>query len=109
LRGCKTNNKVSSSDEVFRFYIDGGFDTVHLEHNHTQTLFYLAQIYTSLKQNEKAIEYCAMTMKRQLETGEFEPKDWAINCINLGEYFIENNHLCQAEYSLFAGIALINQ
>lgn len=58
----------------------------------------MAQVYTKLKRNEKAVTYCAQTMKRQLETKEYEVKDWAVNCVNLAEYFVENNHFAQAEY-----------
>ena len=46
-------------------------------------------------------------MKRQLETKEYGIKDWAVNSISLAEYFIENNHLAQAEYCLFAGINVL--
>ena len=46
-------------------------------------------------------------MKRQLETNEHEPKDWGVNCINLAEYFLENNHFSQAEYCLHAGLLVI--
>ena len=63
LRGSKTNNKVSAATEEFWFYIDGGLDTIHLERNYTQTVFYLAQVYSSLKENTKAIHYCIDTMK----------------------------------------------
>jgi tetratricopeptide (TPR) repeat protein len=51
--------------------------------------------------------YCAQTVKRQLETKEYDVKDWSTNCINLAEYFIENNHYAQAEYILFAGISIL--
>ena len=64
-------------------------------------------MYTKLKRNEKAVTYCARTMKRQLETKEYGIKDWAVNSISLAEYFIENNHLAQAEFCLFAGINVL--
>lgn len=34
-------------------------------------------------------------------------RDWSTNCVNLAEYFIENNHFAQAEYCLFAGISIL--
>lgn len=46
-------------------------------------------------------------MKRQLETKEYEVKDWAINCINLADYFVEMNNFAQAEYSLFCGLDVL--
>ncbi len=71
------------------------------------TLFYMAQVYTKLAQNEKAIMFCAETMKRQLAFKEYEVKDWAINCVNLAEYFVKNGHFAQAEYCLFSGVAIL--
>lgn len=64
-------------------------------------------MYTKLQKNEKAVGYCAQTVKRQLETNEYEIKDWSTNCLNLAEYFIENNHFSQAEYCLFASISIL--
>ena len=52
----------------------------------------MAQVYTKLGQNEKAVQFCAETMKRQLAFREYEVKDWGINCINLAEYFIKNGY-----------------
>ena len=46
-------------------------------------------------------------MKRQLEYKEYEVKDWAINCVNIAEYFIKHGHFAQAEYCLFAGVAIL--
>jgi hypothetical protein len=57
--------------------------------------------------NEKAVQFCAETMKRQLAFKEFEVKDWGVNCINLAEYFIKNGYFAQGEYCLFAGIAIL--
>jgi len=46
-------------------------------------------------------------MKRQLALGEYEVKDWAINCVNIAEYFIKNGHFIQAEYCLTAALAIL--
>lgn len=46
-------------------------------------------------------------MQRQLKFKEYEIKDWAINCINLAEYFIKQGNFAQAEYCLFAGINIL--
>lgn len=91
----------------FAFFIDGGLDNVKLEKIHTLTLFFLAQVYTKLGQHTRAVGYCAETMKRQLYYKEYEIKDWAINCINLSEYFIKNGYFAQGEYCLFAGITIL--
>jgi hypothetical protein len=46
-------------------------------------------------------------MKRQLAFKEYDIKDWAVNCINLSEYFIKNGHYAQAEYCLFAAFTIL--
>ena len=46
-------------------------------------------------------------MLRQIVTGEYELKDWAINCVNIAEYFIKNGHLAQAEYCLLSALAIM--
>ena len=78
-----------------------------LEKNHTLTLFYMAQVYTKMGENEKAVQNCADTMKRQMTFKEYEIKDWAINCINIAEYFVKNGHFAQAEYCLLSGFAIL--
>jgi hypothetical protein len=35
LRGIKTDSKVATASEEFRFFIDGGLDSLHLERNYT--------------------------------------------------------------------------
>ena len=46
-------------------------------------------------------------MKRQLAFNEYLVKDWAVNCINIAEYFVKNGHLAQAEYCLFSALAVL--
>jgi hypothetical protein len=46
-------------------------------------------------------------MKRQLAFGDYEVKDWCINCINLSEYFIKNGFFAQGEYCLFSGLTVL--
>ncbi|TNV82669.1 hypothetical protein FGO68_gene10000 [Halteria grandinella] len=87
--------------------IVGGFDKGRLEKNQTMTLFYLAQVHTKLGNNELAVQNCADTMQRQLSTGDYQLKDWSINCVNIAEYFIKNGHLAQAEYCLLSALAIL--
>ena len=60
------NTKMNSapSTQNFAFFISGGLDKVKLEKNYTLTLFYMAQVYTKQGQNEKAVHFCGLTMKR---------------------------------------------
>lgn len=52
----------------------------------------MAQVYTKMGNNDKAVHFCGLTMKRQLTFKEYEIKDFAINCVNLAEYFIKNGY-----------------
>lgn len=88
-------------------HVAGGLDKSRIERNYTLTLFYLAQVYTKLNKTELAVQNCAETMKRQLTFNEYEVKDWAINCVNIAEYFNKNGHFVQAEYCLTAALAIL--
>ncbi|CAG9330047.1 unnamed protein product [Blepharisma stoltei] len=93
----------------FHFIIDGGVNRCKIEQNYTLTLFYMAQEFAKLGEKEKSAMYCAETMKRQIESGDYDIKDWAINSINLAEYYVENGYLNQALYTLQCGMSIILQ
>lgn len=92
---------------AFRFIIDGGISARKTEQNYTMCLFYMAQAYSQTAQKEKAALYCAETMKRQMEFGDYDEKDWAINCINMAEYYQDNNFFNAAMYVLRAGLSIL--
>jgi len=96
-----------NEEKCFGFYIDGGFDKNKLENNYTQTLFYLAQVYGKLKKADLSASYCAKTLQRQVQSGNFQIKDWAINCVSLSDYFLENHNYAQAEYCLWAALRML--
>eukprot|EP01022_Parablepharisma_sp_SALTPOND_P009924 TRINITY_DN140_c1_g2_i1.p2 TRINITY_DN140_c1_g2~~TRINITY_DN140_c1_g2_i1.p2 ORF type:complete len:622 (+),score=95.33 TRINITY_DN140_c1_g2_i1:5709-7574(+) len=91
----------------FGFYIDGGLDKNKLEANYTQTLFYMAQTYGKLNKAALSASYCARTLQRQLEGKNYQIKDWAVNCVSLSEYFLTNHNYAQAEYCLWAAVAVL--
>lgn len=62
-----------------------------LEKQNTLTLFYLAQVFGSLGDLEKSAIYCHTTLKKQLNQGEFESIDWALNAATLSQYFCTND------------------
>jgi hypothetical protein len=93
-------NEFLSTGQDFKFIIQGGINPFKLEQNYTFTLFYLAQAYSKMNQKDKAAGYCAETMRRQIESGDYQTKDWAINAINMAEYYIEHEFLNQALYTL---------
>lgn len=99
---------MSNSDiEFFNFYIDGGLNKKSFEHNYTLTIFYYAQAFTKLGFRKKAIKYCSLTLKRQIEFNEYEVKDALVNCINLSDFYMENQHYAQAEYILISAMSLL--
>ncbi|CAN8031943.1 unnamed protein product [Ixodes persulcatus] len=78
-----------------------------LERAHTHTLYYLAQVYESLGENEKAAMYCHSTLKKQLAMGGMDSVDWALNAATLSQFFIVRgdfgagrHHLACASYVL---------
>ena len=119
MEAIKINNdlnshliKSTSANEIprkesFGFYIDGGVDKETLEKNYTLTMFYLAQVYAKLGEKEKGASYCAITLRRQLETKQYLLKEWTKNALAISDYFIENHHFCQTEYILFAVMAIL--
>ena len=70
--------------------IDGDLSYESVNSAYTITLFYLAQGYTKVGAKDRAASYCAETMRRQYESGNYELKDWCINCISLSEYYYGN-------------------
>lgn len=66
------------------------------------TLFYLAQVFGSLGDVEKSAIYCHTTLKRQLNEGEFEPIDWALNAATLSQYFCTNNRYTEVWYTILS-------
>jgi hypothetical protein len=107
LQNCCKNLEKTYSNDSFNFFIDGGLNKVSLEQNYTLTIFYIAQAYTKLGYKNKAIKYCAITLKRQIEYNEYDLKDSIINCINLADFFIENQFFAQSEYILIAALSLL--
>lgn len=66
----------------FHFIIEGGVNPRKAEQNYTLTLFYMAQAYSKLGNKHQSARFCAETMKRQMISGDYDMKDWAVNCIN---------------------------
>lgn len=84
--------------------------TKRFEKAYTYTLYYLAQVYKNLEQNDKAGLYCHTTLQRQLEFNNFAPLEWAVNAATLSQYYItkscymEGRH-CLAAASVVVGLA----
>ncbi|KAG8552226.1 hypothetical protein GDO81_004443 [Engystomops pustulosus] len=69
---------------------------------YTHTLYYLAQVYKHLKQDEKAAQYCHTTLQRQLEYDGYNPVEWAINAATLSQYYLGKQCYMEARHCLAA-------
>ena len=68
--------------------IHGGLELNVLEAGYTQTLFYMAQVYSQKGEVELGIKYCSQTMTRQMANKTYQIKDFCVNCLNLANYFV---------------------
>ncbi|KRT83188.1 hypothetical protein AMK59_4253, partial [Oryctes borbonicus] len=76
---------------------------------HTLTLYYLAQIHGVLGDSLKSSVYCHVTLKRQLESKDYDPIDWALNSATLSQFFMETNGFKQARHHLAASSYIIEK
>ena len=109
MKTCCSLTEENNNKEIefFNFYIDGGINKQSFEHNYTLTIFYYAQAFTKLGFKKKAIKYCSITLKRQIEFNEYDLKDALINCINLSDFYMGNQYYAQAEYILISAMSLL--
>ncbi|XP_074661475.1 KIF-binding protein-like [Tubulanus polymorphus] len=80
-----------------------------VDETYTNTLFYLAQVYGKLEQNEKSAKCCHETLKRQLETGKYEPLDWALNAATLSQYYMTQSDFTTARHCLASASCIDNE
>lgn len=85
-----------TKDEIEK---EKGFIT--LEKIYTHTLYYLAQVLSS-KDIHKSAQYCHQTLKRQIDSKEYEAIDWSLNCATISQYFFTNNQLTNSRHHLAA-------
>lgn len=82
-------------------------DFMLLEKAHTLTLYYLAQVFGTLKENLKSAIYCHVTLRRQLQYSDYEPIDWALNSATLSQFFAEQNGFFQSRHHLAAASKIL--
>ena len=100
--------KYSQLKPVFRFYYQGGLDAEALDKAFTLTTFYLAQAHGTVnKDKDLSAYYCGITLKRQVDCGEYEPKDWANNSMGLAEYYNQEQMFSQALYIIFTALEML--
>lgn len=76
---------------------------------YTFTLYYLAQIYGTLKDTLKSAIYCHITLQRQLDSDDYDPIDWALNAATLSQFFMEQNGFKQARHHLAASSYILEE
>ncbi|XP_053547846.1 KIF-binding protein isoform X2 [Bombina bombina] len=79
------------------------------ERVYTHTLYYLAQVYKHLKQDEKAAQYCHTTLQRQLEYDAYNPMEWAINAATLSQYYLTKQLYMEARHCLAAASVIFSK
>ncbi|CAH3875856.1 unnamed protein product [Pieris brassicae] len=84
-------------------------DIMLLEKPYTLTLYYLAQVYGSLKENLKSAIYCHVTLRRQLQYNDYDPIDWSLNSATLSQFFAERNGFFQSRHHLAAASTILDQ
>ncbi|XP_072173912.1 KIF-binding protein-like [Diadema setosum] len=76
---------------------------------YTLTLYYLAQVYEKQGEKTLAARYCHTTLKRQLETDQYDPVDWALNCATLSQYYITQDDYQQARHCLASATRIFSE
>jgi len=73
---------------------------IFFDNLHTLTLYYLAQIYNSMGEAAKSAKYCHVTLARQMNSKQYDPKDWSLNCATLSQYYVTQDNYKFARYCL---------
>ena len=74
---------------------------------HTNTLYYLAQVYAALK-DVRASKYCHLTLVHQLlSRSEFDKKTWALNAVQLSGYYSSLREYGRSLHCINAGKAMM--
>jgi tetratricopeptide (TPR) repeat protein len=78
-----------------------------LEPLYTHTAFYLAQCYGAVDppQRDLAAQYCLLTLRRQMSAAEnanFSEAEWAMNCLDLSNYYTGSGQFVYADQCLQA-------
>ncbi|EFA01949.1 KIF-binding protein [Tribolium castaneum] len=82
---------------------------INFEKVYTLTVYYLAQIYGALKDALKSAVYCHNTLQRQLDSGDYESIDWALNAATLSQFLMEQNGFKQARHHLAASSLILDE
>ena len=76
---------------------------------YTNTLFYLAQAYSNLKQPCESAVYCRATLDRQLSIDRYDPIEWSVTAIILAVFYLTADNYVQARHCLASVQVLLPQ
>lgn len=79
------------------------------ESEHTQTLFYLAQVYQKSDDSAKASHYCQLTLRRQLQMKKYDPVEWALNAATLSQYYMLERDFSLARHCLASSMKIFEE
>merc|ERR1712062_643127 len=81
----------------------------NFESVHTHTLFYLAQTTKTLGQDDQSARYCGQCLERQLNSGEFEGRQWSLDAACLSQYYLSSDDYYNARHCLRASSLMHEQ
>jgi tetratricopeptide (TPR) repeat protein len=55
----------------------------------THTLYYKAQVLAKVGEDKLSAQYCHTTLRRQLDSHDYDPTDWALNAATLSQVSIQ--------------------
>lgn len=84
-------------------------DLMSLEKAYTLTLYYLAQLYGTIKLKFKSAIYYHITLKRQLQYNDYDYIDWALNAATLSQFFAVENGFSQSRHHLAAASTILGR
>lgn len=92
---------------VFRFFYQGGLCIEKNEESFTLTCFYLAQANVKLSNTDAAAHFSAVTLQRQLASGQYDITEWCNNSMGLAEYYKQERFFSQAMYVMFVAMSIL--
>ncbi len=62
----------------------------------------LVQVHEKIGDATRAGEFCHVTLRRQLDLGEFKPVDWATNAYTLSHHYLVTDRFAAAKHHIGA-------
>ncbi|GAX74504.1 hypothetical protein CEUSTIGMA_g1953.t1 [Chlamydomonas eustigma] len=101
------NSQLLSPLPIFSPSDAGDWDEA--EAQHTSTLFYLAQVHAHAQNRVLSAHYCAATLQRQLESGQYQLQEWIQNCLQLASIYVARREFAVGQYCLLAADKVVER